>query len=30
VAKTFKLADGAEAHALLAGGHVGGKIILVP
>lgn len=30
IAKTFTLADGAQAHSLLPGGKVGGKIILVP
>ena len=30
VAKTFPLAEVAEAHRLIEGGHVGGKVILVP
>jgi len=30
VARTFPLTDAAEAHRLMAGGHAGGKVVLVP
>jgi NADPH:quinone reductase-like Zn-dependent oxidoreductase len=30
VARTFPLAEAAEAHRLVAGGHAGGKVVLVP